>query len=54
LGLLGRGLTLSAVADALSISYKTVANTCTQIKDKLGAESTRALIRIAIDNEVEG
>lgn len=49
LGLLGRGLTLHAVAESLGVSYKTAANTCTQIKDKLGAESTRALIRIAID-----
>ena len=40
----------AAVAERLGISQKTVANTCTQIKDKLGADSTRALIRIAIDN----
>lgn len=52
LGLLGRGLTLSAVAESLGVSYKTAANACTQIKDKLGAESTRALIRIAIDNQL--
>ncbi|WP_042695449.1 response regulator transcription factor [Azospirillum sp. B506] len=50
LALVGRGLTAAAVADRLGISQKTVANTCTQIKDKLGADSTRALIRIAIDN----
>lgn len=54
LGLLGKGLTLSAVADALGVSYKTAANACTLIKDKLGAESTRALIRIAIDNNLCG
>ncbi|KAA0595249.1 DNA-binding NarL/FixJ family response regulator [Azospirillum lipoferum] len=50
LALVGRGLTAAAVAERLGISQKTVANTCTQIKDKLGADSTRALIRIAIDN----
>ena len=46
----GTPLTAAAVAERLGISQKTVANTCTQIKDKLGADSTRALIRIAIDN----
>jgi DNA-binding NarL/FixJ family response regulator len=50
LALVGRGLTAATVADRLGISQKTVANSCTQIKDKLGADSTRALIRIAIDN----
>lgn len=50
LGLVGRGLTAAAIAEALGISQKTVANACTQIKDKLGADSTRALIRIAIDH----
>ncbi|GAA4257296.1 response regulator [Azospirillum formosense] len=50
LALVGRGLTAAAIAEALGISQKTVANACTQIKDKLGAESTRALIRIAIDH----
>lgn len=46
----GRGMTAAAIAERLGISQKTVANSCTQIKDKLGADSTRALIRIAIDN----
>jgi len=50
LALVGRGMTAAAIAERLGISQKTVANSCTQIKDKLGADSTRALIRIAIDN----
>lgn len=50
LALVGRGMTAAAIAERLGISQKTVANTCTQIKDKLGADSARALIRIAIDN----
>ncbi|KAA0579998.1 response regulator transcription factor [Azospirillum sp. Sh1] len=54
LGLVGRGLTTAAMAERLGISQKTVANSCTQIKDKLGADSTRALIRIAIDNGLAG
>ncbi|WP_372395627.1 response regulator transcription factor [Azospirillum sp. HJ39] len=48
LALVGRGLTTTAIGDRLGISQKTVANACTQIKDKLGADSARALIRIAI------
>lgn len=54
LGLVGRGLTTAAIAERLGISQKTVANSCTQIKDKLGADSTRALIRIAIDTGLAG
>ncbi|CAO3425666.1 response regulator [Azospirillum endophyticum] len=50
LGLVGRGMTTAAIAERLGISQKTVANASTQIKDKLGADSARALIRIAIDN----
>jgi len=50
LALVGRGMTAAAIAELLGISHKTVANSCTQIKDKLGADSARALIRIAIDN----
>lgn len=50
LALVGRGMTAAAIAERLGISHKTVANSCTQIKDKLGADSARALIRIAIDN----
>ncbi|MBP2297422.1 response regulator [Azospirillum picis] len=50
LALVGGGLTAAAIAGKLGISQKTVANACTQIKDKLGADSTRALIRIAIDH----
>lgn len=54
LGLLGRGLTAAAIAEALGISRKTVANACTQIKDKLDADSPRALIRLAIDAGLAG
>ncbi|SMH56532.1 response regulator [Azospirillum agricola] len=54
LGLLGRGLTAAAIADSLGISRKTVANACTQIKDKLGADGPRALVRIAIDAGLAG
>jgi DNA-binding NarL/FixJ family response regulator len=46
---LGEGKTLASIAAALGISYKTVANSCSVIKAKLGAERTADLIRIAIE-----
>ena len=46
--LLAEGCTLPRIADALGLSYKTAANSCTRIKAKLGAASTADLIRIAI------
>ena len=47
--LLGDGQSLSAIADALGVSYKTVANTCSQIKAKLGVARTADLVRLSID-----
>jgi two-component system invasion response regulator UvrY len=47
--LLGDGQGLSNIADALGVSYKTVANTCSQIKAKLGVARTADLVRLSID-----
>ena len=47
--LLGDGRGLSDIADALGISYKTVANTCSQIKAKLGVARTADLVRPSIE-----
>jgi len=47
--LLAKGKGLSDIADALGISYKTVANTCTAIKHKLLVERTSDLIRLAVE-----
>ena len=47
--LLAKGKGLSDIADALGISYKTVANTCTGIKHKLLVERTSDLIRVAVE-----
>ena len=49
LRLIASGQTMAEIAEALSISYKTVANNCTQLKQKLGARSPMDLMRIAID-----
>ncbi|MCX8254845.1 Transcriptional activator protein ExaE [Beijerinckiaceae bacterium RH AL1] len=47
--LLAKGKGLSEIADALGISYKTVANTCTSIKHKLLVDRTSDLIRLAVE-----
>src|SRR3981081_666454 len=49
LRLLGRGDKITEVADALEISYKTVANTTSLLKQKLGAKNHSDLIRIAVE-----
>lgn len=49
LRLLGDGRGLAEIADALGVSYKTVANACTAIKAKLGAARTADLVRLAIE-----
>jgi len=49
LRLLGRGDKIVEVADALEISYKTVANTTSLLKQKLGANNHSDLIRIAVE-----
>lgn len=49
LRLLGDGRGLAEIADALGVSYKTVANACTGIKAKLGAARTADLVRLAIE-----
>ena len=49
LRLLGDGRGLAEIADALGVGYKTVANTCSQIKAKLGVARTADLIRLSIE-----
>lgn len=50
LRLLGEGRSLVQIAEALGVSYKTVANACTQLKTKLGVERTAELVRIAVSS----
>jgi DNA-binding CsgD family transcriptional regulator len=52
LRLLGRGDKIVEVADALGISYKTVANTTSLLKQKLGAKNHSDLVRIAVELEL--
>jgi DNA-binding NarL/FixJ family response regulator len=49
LRLLSRGNKIVEVAEALDISYKTVANTTSLLKQKLGAKNHSDLIRIAVE-----
>lgn len=50
LRLLGEGHSLQGIADTIGIAYKTVANSCSRIKDKLDLERTADLIRFSIEN----
>jgi DNA-binding CsgD family transcriptional regulator len=48
LQLLADGKPYGVIAQDLNVSYKTVANTCSLIKSKLGARSLPELMRIAL------
>jgi DNA-binding NarL/FixJ family response regulator len=47
--LLAQGKSLSDIASALDLSYKTIANMCTGIKQKLLVDRTSELIRVAVE-----
>ncbi|HVY58337.1 MAG TPA: response regulator transcription factor [Xanthobacteraceae bacterium] len=49
LRLLGEGNSLRDIADALGVAYKTIVNSCTQMKDKLMLARTADLIRFAVE-----
>ena len=50
--LLAGGASLSEIAAALGVSYKTAANICSLIKSKLGVARTADLVRMAIDGGI--
>jgi two-component system invasion response regulator UvrY len=52
LRMLGEGKSLSEIADAFGIAYKTVANSCSRLKEKLGVERTADLIRLSVENRM--
>jgi two-component system invasion response regulator UvrY len=49
LRLLGEGNSLTEIAKSTGVAYKTVANTCSIIKSKLGVERTADLIRVSME-----
>src|SRR5262245_10381083 len=50
LGLLAEGKSYGRIAEELNVSYKTVVNTCSQLKDKLEAKNLAELIRAAVQH----
>ncbi len=50
--LLAGGASLAEIAEALGVGYKTVANTLTLIKSKVGVARTADLVRLAIESGV--
>ena len=50
LTLVAEGKPYGEIAEELDVSYKTVANICTQLKSKLGARTRPELMRIAIQH----
>jgi two-component system, NarL family, invasion response regulator UvrY len=52
LRLLGAGKTMAEIADVLAVSYKTIANNCTQLRQKLGARSAMDLMRMALESNL--
>ena len=49
LRLLALGKTLSTIAEELGVSYKTIANSCTVIKQKMMLHTSSELIKLAIE-----
>jgi len=49
LRLLGDGKSMTEIADAMGVSYKTIANSCSLMKGKLGLDRTADLIRTALE-----
>lgn len=49
LSLLAEGKPYAVIATELHVSYKTIANTCGQLKAKLGVHSLPELMRMAIE-----
>lgn len=52
LTLIGRGLSLQAIADELEVSYKTAANTSSSLKKKLGVDGINGLMKFALESGV--
>lgn len=53
LRLLGEGKSLAEIASTFGIAYKTVANSCSRLKEKLGVERTADLIRLSVERRMQ-
>lgn len=52
LRLLGAGLGMAEIAEATQVSYKTIANSCSIMKRKLGARTPMELMKIALEQKL--
>jgi DNA-binding NarL/FixJ family response regulator len=52
LRMLGSGLGMAEIAEATQVSYKTIANSCSIMKRKLGARTPMELMRIALEQKL--
>lgn len=52
LRLLGEGRSLAEIADTFGVAYKTIANSCSRLKEKLGVERTADLIRLSVQRRM--
>jgi DNA-binding NarL/FixJ family response regulator len=52
LRLLGAGRSFAEIAATFGIAYKTVANSCSRLKEKLGVERTADLIRLSVEQRI--
>jgi two-component system, NarL family, invasion response regulator UvrY len=52
LRMLGAGLGMAEIAEATQVSYKTIANSCSIMKRKLGARTPMELMRIALEQKL--
>lgn len=50
--LLGQGRSVAEIASSLGVRYKTVANTLSQMKSKLGVARTADIVRMAVESGV--
>jgi DNA-binding NarL/FixJ family response regulator len=53
LRLLGEGKSFAEIASTFGIAYKTVANSCSRLKEKLGVERTADLIRLSVEQRIK-
>jgi len=52
LRMLGAGLDMAEIAEATQVSYKTIANSCSIMKRKLGARTPMELMRMAVEQKL--
>jgi DNA-binding NarL/FixJ family response regulator len=49
---LAKGRSLSEIADLVGVSYKTIAQSCVQMRSRFGARTQMELVRIAVERKL--